>query len=135
MGAVTILNSAQNQQEVSASGVNSAQARLQIGPYAGRAMVLITASGWAHYKGTPAGAGILLTLKVGGNVVAQDDSFEGESSNIGFMASAAHNFFLRKGQTFTIEATVEPRGSGGARNTNAKVNLSCFALQAELAAP
>lgn len=135
MAAVTILNSSQNQQEVSAAGGNSAQAQLHIGPYPQlRALVLITASGWAHYKGVQAGAGMILTIKVGETVVAQDDSFEGESSNIGFMASAAHNFFLRKGQSVTIEARVDPRGSGGARNTNTKVNLSCFVLQAEVAA-
>jgi hypothetical protein len=133
MPAVTILNSGPNQHEVSAAGGNSAHAQVHIGPHQGRALVLITASGWASYKGVSANAGIVLTIKVGDTVVAQDDSFEGESSNISFMASAAHNFFLRKDQSFTIEARVDPRGAGGARNTNTKVNLSCFVLQAEMA--
>lgn len=130
MAAVTILNSAQNQQEASAAGGNSAQAQLHIGPFQARALVFVTASGWGHYKGPTANAGIILTLKVGDAIVAQDDSFEGESSNIGFMASGSHNFFLKKGVAVTIEARVDPRGAGGVKNTNTRVNLSCFALQA-----
>jgi hypothetical protein len=131
MAAVTILNSAQNQQEASsASNGNSAQAQLHIGPYLARALVLVSASGWAHYKGPNANAGLILTLKVDKTMVAQDDSFEAQSTNIGFMASASHNFFLRKGEAVTIEARVDPRGAGGAKNTDTKVNLSCFALQA-----
>ena len=129
MAAVTILNSAQNQQEASASGGNSAQAQLHLGPYPSRALVLVSASGWAHYKGPVANAGIIITINVGPNVVAQDDSFEGESHNIGFMASASHNFVLLRGQTVTVEARVDSRGAGGAKNTGTKVNLSCFALQ------
>jgi hypothetical protein len=129
MASVTILNSAKNRQEESATGRNSAQAQLQIGPYAFRALVLVSAAGWAHYKGVAASAGMILTIKVGPNTVAQDDSFEGESKNITFMASASHNFLLPKGESIIVEARVDPRGGGGERNTDTKVNLSCYALQ------
>ena len=92
-------------------------------------MAFISAAGSTHYKGVVASSGMILTLKVGQNAVAKDDSFEGESSNIGFMASASHNFLLTKSTSITVEARLDPRGVGGQKNTDTKVNLSCFALQ------
>lgn len=129
MAAVTVLNSAKNRQEASATGGNSAQAQLQVGPFAHRALVLLSASGAAKYQGPTANAGIVLAIKVGSKTVAQDDSFEGESSNLGFMASASHNHLLPRGETITVEARVDPRGVGGQSNTSTRVDLYCYALQ------
>jgi hypothetical protein len=132
MANVTILNPSTNQNEnAGASNGNAAQAALAIGPFSQRALVLITSQGDARYTaGGGRNAGIILSLRVNGQIVARDDSFEGESSNLSFMASASHNFVLAAGTTANVQANVDHMGSGGVQNTNTNVNLKCFALAA-----
>jgi hypothetical protein len=132
MSNITILNPATNQNEsADANNGNAAQAALVIGPFSQRALILVTGQGNSRYtSGGSKNAGILLSLRVNGHIVARDDSFEGESSNLSFMASASHNFLLPADTTANIQANVDHRGAGGVSNHNTNVNLKCFALAA-----
>jgi hypothetical protein len=132
MANITILNPATNQNESAAASTgNSAQAALAIGPFSHQALVLVTGQGASRFSaGGGQNAGIVLSLRVNGQIVARDDSFEGESSNLSFLASASHNFLLPAGATVNVQARVDHLGAGGVQNTNTNVNLKCFALAA-----
>lgn len=105
----------------------TAQATIAVGPFQHDAAVFAAADGTARYQGPSRNAGIILTIK-DGPIKVMDDSFEGESSNIGFRSAASHMFVLPKGKTRNLVARVDPSGAGGANNTDATVNLSVMAL-------
>ncbi|MEA2939780.1 MAG: hypothetical protein QOD09_309 [Bradyrhizobium sp.] len=130
MANITILNPATNQNESAAASTgNAAQAALAIGPYPQRSLVLVTGQGQSKFSaGGGQNAGIVLSLKVNSATVAKDDSFEGESSNLHFMASASHNFLLAANAIVNVQARVDHLGAGGVLNTDTNVNLKCFAL-------
>jgi hypothetical protein len=131
MPNVTILNPVSTQQTAAAVNGNAAQAALIIGPYPQKALVFLSGQGDSKYtSGGGKNAGIILSLTVNGKVVGKDDSFEGESSNISFMASASHTFLLPASQTANVEARVDHLGAGGVQNNTTNVHLSCFALAA-----
>jgi hypothetical protein len=110
-----------------ASGT-SAQATIGVGPFARTSLVLANAYGESHYQGPTANAGIIITLK-GGTEEVQDDSFEGESSNITFNAQANLMFVLPAGQARNVDAGISPMGAGGrARNRNTAINLHVVAV-------
>jgi hypothetical protein len=118
MANITILNPSANQNETAGSSTgNAAQAALVIGPFSQRALILVTGQGDSRYtSGGGKNAGIILSLRVNGQIAARDDSFEGESSNLSFMASASHNFLLAAGATANVEANVDHMGAGGVAN-------------------
>jgi hypothetical protein len=99
------------------------------GPFPNRrALVMATATGSAHYEGPRANAGILLELR-GGPEAVRADSFEGESSNIGFNAAASTQFVLGAGNRVIVGASVLPKGAGAeARNRDSRVVLHVVAL-------
>ena len=100
-----------------------------VGPFPNRrALVLAQAHGSAHYQGAQANAGISLSLQ-GGGLTVTSDSFEGESSNIGFAAAAAHMFVMAPGDRQIVGASVLPKGAGAvARNRDSLVTLHVIAL-------
>jgi hypothetical protein len=106
----------------------SAQASIGVGPYRCNALILANAYGFSHYRGPTANAGITIILSGNGEAV-RDDSFEGESSNIGFNAQASLLFVLPAGQVREIETNLSPMGAGGReRNRETSVKLHVVAL-------
>jgi hypothetical protein len=135
MDVVTLLNSSPKKyKSETSSGTNSAQAKLDFGPYATDAVVFITASGSASYKGPKANAGITVAIRssITKGDLAVDDSFEGSSANITFRASASHMLLLKKGEEVKIEGATTHYGSGSQLITGAKISLTCFALAVRL---
>lgn len=117
---------------VQGTGGNTAQAQVSIPSASGqRRLIVATAHARAHYSGPTKNAGIVLTIECSGtNEKVQDDSFEGESSNIGFHASATQMFQLDAGFTGWVKAIVTPYGAGGQNNTGSTVTLSVAAFAA-----
>jgi hypothetical protein len=129
MGSVTLLNTTSDQQMSVADEIgNAARTELFFGPFPTDALILATASGHADYSGPQAGAGITLIIKVDGNQVSEADSFEAQSSEIRFRASTSFNFVLKQNTRASVEARIDPMGSGGASNKFTRVSLQCFVL-------
>jgi hypothetical protein len=106
----------------------SAQADIMAGPFAGRALVLANAFGTSRYVGDSNNAGIILTLRAGGDSVA-DDSFEAQAHKLTFRAQASMMFVLAPGQSREVEASVTPLGAGSeARNRQTSVKLHVTAI-------
>jgi len=103
---------------------------LKVGPFRNKtALVLAMAYGTAHYEGPKANAGIVLTVQGGDGEQVSTDSFEGESSNLGFRAAISTMFVLRAGDSRIVPASVLPLGAGGeARNRDTRVKLHVIAL-------
>lgn len=125
--SIAVLND-ETERSVETEG-NSAQSELSLGPYHTGAAVFVSASGTSSYRERKLeNAGIVLSIFINENVVATDDSFEGESSKIDFHASASHTFYLREGTTAAVKAEIEDNGTGNNKNT--KLRLSVVALAA-----
>lgn len=119
-----------DEQEIGTSAGSDADADMKVGEFKRDAVVMINATARSSYKGPTANAGILLSIDISGKTVAQADSFEGESTSMGFFTSASYNVVLRRGESIPIEARVRPRGVGGNSNKGTVIELNVIAISA-----
>jgi hypothetical protein len=116
---------------VAASPGNTAATGLTIGPYNSNAVVMVTADGFSRYLGVPNNSGILVSIRNGAAILAQDDSFEGTSVNMTYQAATSYNFVLPRGQTRTITARTDRFGFGSAGNKQTRIRMTAIALAAK----
>jgi hypothetical protein len=113
------------------NGVIQAGTDTVIGPYSENAVVMLTANGGAQNFGSPASAGIVVSLELeNGTVLAQDNSVQSPDGTGWYRASASYNFFLPKETTKTIKATTLGSGQAASANTNTTISLTAIALKA-----
>ena len=112
------------------TGGNSAATGLTFGPFNTNAVVMVTAEGASRYFGPPRNSGVLVSILNGSVALAQDDSFEGTSTNMIYQAATSYNFFLAKGQSRRINARTDHFGSGSAGNRPTRVRMTAIALAA-----
>lgn len=110
---------------------NSAATGLTIGPFNTNAVVLVTADGASRYLGRPRNSGILVSILNGRMALAQDDSFEGTSTNMIYQAATSYNFFLPRGQSRRINARTDHFGFGSAANRPTRVRMTAIAMAAK----
>jgi len=110
---------------------NSAATGLTIGPFNTNAVVMVTADGASRYFGPPRNSGILVSIRNGATALAEDDSFEGTSTNMIYRAATSYNFFLPRGQTRRINARTDHFGSGSATNRPTRVRMTAIAMAAK----
>ena len=90
-------------------------------------LLTINANASARYGGNVVNAGIDLNIKLNGELVASDFSFEGESSSITFNSSASTTLFLQPG-TYDLEV----RRFNIAVNGNYSLSVNYHAVYAEM---
>jgi hypothetical protein len=119
------------------SNANFAEAKLDV-DLPRDALIFVNASGGASYSGPLTGAGIRVSIRYGTKaIVTEDDSFEGQSLNMSYRASASHVCLLPQGRKATFTAWTErlgPVGAGGG-NTGTTVRLELVAIAADLPGP
>jgi hypothetical protein len=129
-GATRILANHENVGAVNPTG-GIAQTQLKVGPYKTGAMVLVSAQGASAYTG---GGGVStgIIVSIGeGKVLVEDDSFEGQASNVMYRAAVSHSFYLPKGTARIVRARTINYGSGSAGNKPSSIHMDLVALSAQ----
>jgi len=128
-GGISVLIEELVEQITSANG-NSATASISVGPYPIGTIVHINARGTAKYQGPLGNAGIVLRVSQDERLLTTQDSFEGESANIGFATAASSTVFLPASEEARITADVNYKGSAGQNNKRTQINLRVLPVAA-----
>lgn len=89
-------------------------------------LLTVNANASANYSGTTANAGIRLFVRLEGELIASDMSFEGESNTVTFFSSASTTLYLEPGR-YSLEVDREDIGT----NTNFRLSVNYFAVFAK----
>ena len=88
-------------------------------------LLTINANTSATYSGSIVNAGIRLYVKLNGNLIASDMSFEGESATITFFSSASTTLYLKPGR-YNLEVDRQDIRT----NRNFKLSVNYYAVYA-----